>query len=232
MEEKPNYFAIVPANVRYDIDLNANAKLLYGEISALSNKYGFCLATNEYFSELYNVSQRTITDWFKKLEDKGYITTQIETKRYEDGTIKKIRKTYIHHIEENQHDHIEVLRQNHIEENFLYNNTSNINNINKKENIKRKSFVKPTLEEIKEYCLERKNNVDYQKFFDYYEINNWVDNQGNKVKNWKQKVITWEKNTPPTPKKEETLPTWFNKDYETTELTEEEKREIDEVLGL
>jgi hypothetical protein len=59
----------------------------------------------------------------------------------------------------------------------------------------RKRFVPPSLEEIRAYCLERKNNVDPQKFYDYFTASDWVDSKGNKVKNWKQKVITWESNT-------------------------------------
>ena len=56
------------------------------------------------------------------------------------------------------------------------------------------TFVKPTLEEIKSYCLERKNDVDPQKFYDYYESNDWKDINGKKVKSWKQKMIAnWEK---------------------------------------
>ena len=51
----------------------------------------------------------------------------------------------------------------------------------------------PTLEDIQEYCKSRHNNVDAQRFFDYYEASGWKDSKGNKVKNWKQKVITWEK---------------------------------------
>ena len=117
-------------------------------------------------------------------------------------------------------------------ENFDTNNNNINSNKNNNKEIHKERFVKPTLEEIEEYCKQRNSSVDPKVFFEYFETGNWVDSKGNKVKNWKQKVITWEKNTPPTPKKEETLPTWFNKDYETTELTEEEKREIDEVLGL
>ena len=60
---------------------------------------------------------------------------------------------------------------------------------------------KPTLEEVRDYCINvRHNNVDYQKFYDYFNEGNWIDSKGNKVKNWKQKVITWEKKT--TAKKE------------------------------
>lgn len=87
-------------------------------------------------------------------------------------------------------------------------------NVNKKENIKRKKFIKPTLDEVKEYCLERNNGVNYQTFYDYYETSDWVDAKGNKVKNWKQKVITWEKHQPKqqTYIKEDIRPAWLDMD--------------------
>lgn len=72
-------------------------------------------------------------------------------------------------------------------------NDSNNDSKNKKE--KPKSFNKPTFQEIKNYCEERKNGVEPKKFFDYYETGNWKDAKGNQVKNWKQKLITWESKT-------------------------------------
>lgn len=63
-----------------------------------------------------------------------------------------------------------------------------------------KEFVPPTLEEVKAYCKERKNNVDPKKFFDYFDAADWVDSKGNPVRNWKQKVITWEGNQRPSEK--------------------------------
>ena len=58
---------------------------------------------------------------------------------------------------------------------------------------KRPRFVPPTLEEIHRYCWEKGLRVDEHSFFDYYEEANWVDSKGNKVRNWKQKLITWAK---------------------------------------
>nr|DAT45073.1 MAG TPA: DnaD like replication protein [Caudoviricetes sp.] len=59
---------------------------------------------------------------------------------------------------------------------------------------KRKRFEKPTLSEIKEYCIERNNNVDAQHFYDYYESNGWKVGK-NAMKNWQAAVRTWEKNS-------------------------------------
>ena len=77
MNETPNYYAIIPANVRY-ANLKPNAKLLYGEITALSNKHGFCFASNKYFAELYKVNKNTISSWISDLKNYGFITVKIE----------------------------------------------------------------------------------------------------------------------------------------------------------
>lgn len=53
-------------------------------------------------------------------------------------------------------------------------------------------FSTPTLEEVKEYVRERNSTVDPQKFFDYFSAGNWIDSKGQPVRNWKQKLITWE----------------------------------------
>ena len=77
----------------------------------------------------------------------------------------------------------------------LTNVNVNVNdNVNIKENIKRKvTFIKPSLDDIKNYIGEKKLKVDAKQFFDYFETGNWVDAKGNKVKNWKQKLLTWDK---------------------------------------
>ena len=70
----PSYYAIIPASVRYDKTVPSGAKLLYGEISSLSNKEGYCWARNVYFAELYNTSERTIINWINTLQKSGYIS--------------------------------------------------------------------------------------------------------------------------------------------------------------
>lgn len=59
---------------------------------------------------------------------------------------------------------------------------------------KRSEFIPPTLEEVIAYCEERNNNVDPKRFYDYFDTSDWYDSKGNKVKSWKQKIITWESN--------------------------------------
>ena len=91
MKESPNYYAIIPANVRYDKNLIPNAKLLYGEITALCNAKGYCWASTEYFANLYKVSRVSIQTWLKSLEENGYIHREVvykeETKEIEKRSI-------------------------------------------------------------------------------------------------------------------------------------------------
>jgi hypothetical protein len=85
-------------------------------------------------------------------------------------------------------------------ESEIKNNSDNLNNNSKGveidtvklmeiDKIKTKRFIKPTIQEIKDYCFERKNNIDAEHFFNFYEARAWKD-----IKNWKACVITWEKN--------------------------------------
>ena len=55
-------------------------------------------------------------------------------------------------------------------------------------------FVPPTVEEVRAYCQERKNNVDPERFHDYYSANGWVQGKGKPIKDWKAAVRTWERN--------------------------------------
>lgn len=139
MEERPNYYAIIPADVRYDKDLTDKAKLLYGEISALSNKNGYCFASNKYFAELYQVDKTTISRLLKQLEDKGYIKKEFT---YRAGT-KEILNRYMQIC-----THPIAILQGGICKNAKDNNTSNNTNEEIKEIYKEKIFEYEWLEEL------------------------------------------------------------------------------------
>lgn len=78
-----SYYAIIPATVRYDRNITPNAKLLYAEITALTNEKGYCWASNEYFARLYNVSKVSISKWIKQLVEAGYVRSEMG---YEEGS--------------------------------------------------------------------------------------------------------------------------------------------------
>lgn len=68
----------------------------------------------------------------------------------------------------------------------------NVNeNVNENVNVIRRKNIPPTLQEVTDYINEKKLNVDAKTFFNYFDTGNWIDSNGNKVKNWKQKLITW-----------------------------------------
>lgn len=119
-----SYYAIIPASVRYDKELTPNAKLLYGEITALCNEKGYCWASNGYFSELYQVSKVSISNWIKQLAERGYIKTQVQ---YKEGT-KEISNRYITIVNDPIKESFNTPQRkvnDPIKENFKDNNTSN-----------------------------------------------------------------------------------------------------------
>lgn len=137
---KKSYYAIIPADVRYDDRLTPNAKLLYGEITALCNEKGYCWANNSYFAELYKVSKETVSRWISKLEELGYIRTELI---YEQGT-KSVKERRIYIYDAPIDKNINRYRQNNqypidknvntpIDKNVKENNTISNNTINNKE---------------------------------------------------------------------------------------------------
>ena len=101
MAERPAYWAVIPASVRYDQDLPPNAKLLYGEVTALSDKRGYCYAQNGYFSELFSLSERSITRLFAVLVDRGYLRVDvIRDESTQEVLERRIYPIYDHGISE------------------------------------------------------------------------------------------------------------------------------------
>ena len=196
--EKPNYYSIITADVRYDKSLTPNAKLLYSEISCLTNKNGTCWASNGYFSELYGVSKTTISKWINQLASKNYISVKMI---YITGT-KQIDKRVIRlaPIKENLNTPIRKT-EGGIEENLMggivqkfKGNTTSINNTS----INNKRDNKPTdLEEVKNYFkLKAFDLSEAINFFEYYESNGWKVGK-NPMKKWKLAANRWVRNARP-----------------------------------
>lgn len=72
-KERPGYWAVLPAAVRYDPELSSSAKLLYAEISALTGETGYCFATNAYFERLYSITERTVIRLIRELAARGFV---------------------------------------------------------------------------------------------------------------------------------------------------------------
>jgi len=183
MKEKPNYYAIIPAEVRYSKALTPNAKLLYAEITALCNMNGKCTASTEYFCRLYEVSRGAVQNWLKMLDDNGYIN---RTVIYKQGT-KQIMHRYINLKDKGS---IKISTDN---------TNINITNTNLTDSNKKALFKKPTLDEVKNYCILRKNNIEAESFIDFYESKGWQIGK-EKMKSWKACVRTWESREKNNPK--------------------------------
>jgi len=82
------YFAVIPHAVLEDEKLTATDKILYGEISALVNKVGYCYASNRHFQDTLKCSKKTINSGLASLTYRKYIRVDIE--KNENGTFRKI----------------------------------------------------------------------------------------------------------------------------------------------
>ncbi|WP_204981789.1 DnaD domain protein [Mammaliicoccus sciuri] len=128
-KETPNYYAILTAEIRYDNRLSSLEKLLCAEITALSSKYGYCFATNNYFADLYGISKDTVSKRINHIKNVGHLEVQLlyENKQVV-GRKMKIKQLPFTPIDEKADTPIDEKIDTPIDENVLGNNTS-INNI-------------------------------------------------------------------------------------------------------
>ena len=225
MADHRSYYAIIPANVRYDKRLKPNTKLLYGEITALCNEKGFCWAGNEYFADLYCVNKETISRWISDLIKFGYLNREII---YKEGTNQIINR----YLRINQYP-IDEKRNTPIDEKVKDNNTS-INNTfnNTKEYIRelppsKKSKAKPIRHKYGEYKnvllsddqmekLKTEFPNDYQERIE--RLSEYCESAGKTYKNYLATIRSWARKEKSEPKKmnsgykhtgrRETLPEW------------------------
>ena len=130
--KRPSYYAVIPADVRYDDDLPANAKLLYGEIAALVGPDGFCYASNAYFAAVYKMSERTISGLIGKLQERNYIEIVLQKDTKTGQIVKRQIFLKVSSCDERPVEKIfytpRKYFQEGIEKIFYYTNLSNTNN--------------------------------------------------------------------------------------------------------
>ena len=182
MKEKPNYYAILSAEVRYDERLRANVKLLYAEITALCNMNGICFASNKYFAELYSKSKGAISGWISELVKYDYI---------------EVEYTYKEGSKEIEHRYIKIMKGGIIEKTppllkkTLKSNTTNTNtnitysNIDKlKQEVNNFDTIDKHKKDFLEYWLEAnskgKTKYEMQKTWDTKRrLKTWIRNYNN-----------------------------------------------------
>lgn len=186
MSEQPNFFAIIPASVRYS-DICPNAKLLFGELTALTQREGYCWASNKYFAELYHADPTTISEWFRQLKEKGFVSIEIDQSA---GNLRKIRIA-IPLLVNTSSGKAEDPSSGKAE----HNNTVGRNT--KKEDkegrfalsdvVERKSKNKATQDDLESFAIEEgMPKSDGTAMFLHFEEKAWA-----KVKDWKMTFRKW-----------------------------------------
>lgn len=199
-ELKKSYYAIIPANVRYDEELPPNAKLLYCEITSLCNEKGYCWATNQYFADLYKVSKITVSRWISALNKKGYIS--IET-LYKEGT-KEIIGRHLYIVNTPINENVNRYIQKDLEGVYKNVNTSINKNvkdnnkvINNKINNKKDIYAKHKYGEYHHVLLTDKEHTHLIELYgssldEHIKIlDEYIETSGKKYKNHSLVIQKW-----------------------------------------
>jgi len=240
-EQLKSYYAIIPANVRYDPDLTPNAKLLYGEITALTNEKGYCWATNKYFANLYKCTPQAISKWTKILEKKNYITIKYvykdNSKEIDQRIICLVDKvsTNVNRVStnvseastNNEEGYQQKVKENNTSSNNTFNNTYYSN---KELNDLFIDFLKMR-KQLRAVNSERAINSliktlsQYDDAIKYKMIENSITNS------WKGVFpIKENKGYQQKPVREEEVPKWIKQDTKKEEMTADEQAEMEELL--
>lgn len=178
MAKKDSYIVILSFMLT-ELRLAGNELLCYALIYGYSqNGAGGFFGSRTQLAEALNIARRTATDIIDRLLDKGFIKVQHIT----IGGVQRCMYTAVipSEREKTACDEAEEKREPDVPE---------VQSRDKPPARMRP----PTLQEVRDYCLMRKNNVDAQRFFDFYSANGWVQGRGKSIKDWRAAVRTWER---------------------------------------
>ena len=175
MEQRDFKGVWIQKEIWLDKRLNATDKIVLMEIDSLDNE-NHCTASNEYLAEFCQCSEKTISRSINKLVEIGYI----EIISF-NGRVRVARTTLSRQSGQNVQAEWTKCPANNIDNKLD----------NTKERVKKEKFTPPTKDEVLEYARSKNAYWMGEKFYEYFTEGNWVDSKGNKVKNWKQKFLTW-----------------------------------------
>lgn len=190
-----NNYIVIQGWMCNDLQLSGNELLIYALIYGFSQdgESEFC-GSRTYIANTFNISKPTVDKSLKSLIKKGYIIKRqmiindVQVNRYK-VSLQVVKNLYGDSKESLPHSK-EILQGGSKESlpyNYNNNNYNNTDNDNKEQ-------IPPTLEQVQEYCKERHNHVDAERFIDFYESKGWMVGK-NKMKSWKACVRTWEKSS-------------------------------------
>ena len=222
-------YGFIAKTIMQDNSLSIQAKGLYAYFCSFSGKGNDIFPSREKICNELNISKNSFEKYLNELKEKRYIFVKQDKN---NGAFSKNIYTINFNLPctkicdttvyQNLND---TVYQNLTPNNNIYNNNKEIDN-NKLLSTKKK-FIPPTLEDVKNYCEEKNFDIDYQAFYDYYNVSNWKDSEGKQVKNWKQKMITWATRRKNTQSKQ-IIPDWFGKEIKDDDgewkFSEEDKR--------
>lgn len=190
---KPDYFSLfitllLLSNHQDNCIIVNNSKTLI--------KRGQLLTSRLKLSQITGIQESKIERILKYLKSEQ----QIEQQNLVIGRLITIINYDTYQISEQQNEHgMNSERTANEQRVNTINNNNNVNNDNK--SVRQPQFIPPTIEEITKYIRDNNYSVDPNTFLKYFTESNWMDSNNKKVKNWKQKIITW--NGRNTPKKSE-----------------------------
>lgn len=196
---------VVMSNYHFkEKEMSLKAKGLLSEMLSLPENWDYSI---EGLVAINKENESSIKSALEELKQFGYLKiTKLLPNQTKTGRIE-----YVYDIFEKKQEGkkqgvenlgVEFLGVENQGQYNIYNkiNNNKINNNIKEKEIKRKIFIKPTIEEIQQYCEERNNGINANAFYDFYESKDWYVGK-NRMKDWKACIRTWEQRNISQPKK-------------------------------
>ncbi len=171
----------IPIEIWQNRSLSWNEKILLMEIDSFTAKDRECYISNEYIAELLGVSVCWASKCLSHLLESGLVRVV----KF-DGRKRYVESTIQFKADLNESSMQDGIKVPHTDNNEYIN--INNNSLYKKGSSR---FQKPTIEEIRQYCLEEGYNVDAEQFYNFYESKGWLVGKS-PMKDWKAAVRTWE----------------------------------------